>query len=421
MIRSLPWPGARGRGPRTVGSGAYTSLRAEVLLGLAVLGTAALALAALDVVALRSLVNSANGSAYLTLLIVADVVVFVAFGSHRLQRLVVSPLDDVVGAVEAIANGDLSRRVPPGDTRELARLSHGVNRMTSRLLAEQAQRAHLEKVASVGRLAAGVAHEVAAPLDAIASSARLLRSSVAADPDAAEAVAAIERERARIDRIVHGMLEYARARERVALPMNPNDAARDAVRLLAEQGALCHVRVTMTLCDDLPRLLGDAHEMQQAFVNLLLNAVDALEGEGAVAMISDRLSFAELVEGAPRRGSDPEDFAAARDQSARVRSWLDSVGNPAEVVRLLVADTGPGVPWEQRERVFDPFFTTREPGRGTGLGLALVARVVEGLGGTVWVRTAREGGAAFVICLPVASGEDEPDDRAGDPPGAAGS
>jgi signal transduction histidine kinase len=93
-----------------------------------------------------------------------------------------------------------------------------------------------------------------------------------------------------------------------------------------------------------------------------------------------------------------------RDQSARVRAWLTTVGEPAEVIQLVVADTGPGVPWEQRERVFDPFFTTKEPGKGTGLGLALVSRIIEGLGGTVWVRTAREGGAAFVICLPVDSG-----------------
>src|SRR5690606_25579494 len=134
----------------------FTSIEAEMLLSLAVLGTAALSLAALNVVVLRNLVSSGRGALYMALLIIADVVIFVAFGAYKLRGLVIAPLEGVVDAVEAIANGDLSRRVPPGETREFARLSHSVNRMTSRLLEEQAQRAHLEKVASVGRLAAGV-------------------------------------------------------------------------------------------------------------------------------------------------------------------------------------------------------------------------------------------------------------------------
>jgi signal transduction histidine kinase len=141
--------------------------------------------------------------------------------------------------------------------------------------------------------------------------------------------------------------------------------------------------------------------MEQVFVNLVLNAVDAVEGDGSISILTTRMPFAELSGRSARRADDPEDFVQVRDQSARVRAWLNTVGEPDEVIQVVVADTGPGVPWEQRERIFDPFFTTKEPGKGTGLGLALVSRIIEGLGGTVWVRTAREGGAAFVICLPV--------------------
>jgi signal transduction histidine kinase len=374
-----------------------------MLLSLAVLGTAALSLAALNVVVLQNLVSSRNGVLYLALLILADVVIFVAFGAYKLQGLVISPLEGVVDAVEAIANGDLSRRVPPGETREFARLSHSVNRMTTRLLEEQAQRAHLEKVASVGRLAAGVAHEVGNPLGAIAGYTHLLRASVKGDASAADALAGIERESARIDRIVRGMLDYARARKRMPAPLDPNDVARNVVQMLVEQGTLRGVRVTLSLHERLPPLLGDSHEMEQVFVNLVLNAVDAVEGDGSITILTELVPFAELLGRAPRRADDPEDFAQVRDQSARVRAWLNTVGEPAEVIQVVVADTGPGVPWEQRERIFDPFFTTKEPGKGTGLGLALVSRIIEGLGGTVWVRTAREGGAAFVICLPVAA------------------
>lgn len=405
VLRAL---GVIGRSPRPQAF-LFTSLKAEMLLSLAVLGTVALLLAALDVVVLHNLVMSRHGALYLALLIVADVVVFVLFGAHKLHGLVIGPLEEVVQAVEAIAAGDLSRRIPPGETREFARLSRSVNRMTGRLLEEQAQRAHLEKVVSVGRLASGVAHEVGNPLGAIRGYTHLLLASVNGDASAAEALAGIERESARIDRIVRGMLDYARTRKRVSAPMNPNDVARGVIGMLTDQGTLRGVRVTLSLCRDLPELLGDAHELEQVFVNLVLNAVDAMEGAGTISILTERIPFAALSAGSTRRSDDPHDFAQLRDKSARVRAWLDSVGEPSEVIQLVVADTGPGIPWEQRERVFDPFFTTKEPGKGTGLGLALVSRIIEGLGGMVWVRTAREGGAALVICLPVpASSAAEP-------------
>jgi signal transduction histidine kinase len=82
------------------------------------------------------------------------------------------------------------------------------------------------------------------------------------------------------------------------------------------------------------------------------------------------------------------------------------VKRPTEVVKIVVADSGPGVPPELAERIFDPYFTTKEPGRGTGLGLAIVARIVDGLGGTIWVSPAREGGAAFHLLFPLIAGTD---------------
>ena len=151
------------------------SLKTEMMLNLAVLGTAALSLAALNVVVLESIIMTRNGAIYLGLLFIADIVLFVAFGAYKIQGLVLDPLDEIVETTEAIANGDLSRRVPKGNNREFARLSRSVNRMTARMLEEQAQRTHLEKVASVGRLAAGVAHEIGNPLGAINGYTHMLR------------------------------------------------------------------------------------------------------------------------------------------------------------------------------------------------------------------------------------------------------
>ena len=403
------------RARRAVRVRLFTSLKAEMMLSLAVLGTAALSLAALNVVVLQNLVASRHGALYLALLILADVIIFVAFGAYKIQGLVLDPLDAVVETTEAIAGGDLSRRAPPGTTREFARLARSINRMTSRLLEEQAQRAHLEKVAGVGRLAAGVAHEIGNPLGAITGYAHLLRDVVRADAAAREALEGIERESARIDRIVRGMLDYARPRQRASGPLDVNGIIRRTLHLLEDQGAMRRVATRLELHEHLPALFGDPHELEQVLVNLLLNAVDALDGDGLVSIVSECLPFADVREGADRRRQDPGAVVPGREPNPRVRAWLAGVGEVHEVVRLVVADSGPGIPWSESERIFDPFFTTKEPGKGTGLGLAIVSRIVEALGGTVWVRPAREGGAAFVIYLPVPLPEPAPADPDAEP------
>jgi signal transduction histidine kinase len=111
--------------------------------------------------------------------------------------------------------------------------------------------------------------------------------------------------------------------------------------------------------------------------------------------------FAEMFGQSTRRAGDSRDVEVPRQSSARLRVWLNTVGEPREVVKLVVADSGPGVPWSDTERIFDPFYTTKDAGKGTGLGLAIVSRIVESAGGTIWVREAREGGAAFFVLFPV--------------------
>jgi len=386
----------------------FTSLRAELLLSLAVLGTAALSLAALNVIVLQGLVASAHGALYLGALIVADVVVFVAFGAYKIRGLVLEPLNSVVDTTEAIAGGDLSRRVPPGGTTEFARLARSVNRMTGRLLEEQAQRVHLEKVASVGQLAAGVAHEIGNPLSAIAGYTHLLRRGMNGNADAADALSGIERESARIDRIMRGMLDYARPRRRIIETVDLNATAHQVVNMLRDQGVLRRVRTNLWLHPMLPAVHGDAHELEQVLVNLVLNATDAMDGDGIISLCTRCCPFSEVGRAAPRRRADSVQLTMPREHSARVRAWLNTIGEPREVIELVVADSGPGIPPSESERIFDPFYTTKEPGKGTGLGLAIVARIVEGLGGTVWVRQAREGGAAFVMYFPIQAAATSP-------------
>jgi len=168
--------------------------------------------------------------------------------------------------------------------------------------------------------------------------------------------------------------------------------------LLEAQGALKPVQARLEIAPDVPRMLGRAHLLEQAIVNLVLNAVDAA-GDGIV-ILGVRAWAYESRRASPRRASDPQRTAFPRRPESRP-ARTDFVAGQRGVL-LYVADSGPGVPPEDREQVFDPFYTTKEPGRGTGLGLAIVARAVHDMGGVVWVDTAREGGAAFKMFFPAA-------------------
>jgi signal transduction histidine kinase len=384
-----------------VAARALPSLRTELLGTIALLAAAALLIAVGSVVIFFGVVDSQLGALWLTLLILGDVVVFVAVGAYQLQRLVVTPLASVVSSTSAIAGGDLKHRVPDASTLELSTLAASVNRMTDHLLAEQAHRIRAEKLAGIGRLAAGVAHEIGNPLGAINGYTYLLRNRVNGDEKAAEALAGVERESARIDRIVKSLLDYARPRRHTPSGrIDVNGTVESVVQLLRDQGVLRDVEVALSLHKSAPLLAGERHELEQMLVNLLLNGVDAMKGTGRIAVVTHGVAREALEESTSRRADDPPDHVVPRRPAPRVRHWLETTEPPNEIVKLIVADSGPGIPDEDSERIFEPFYTTKEPGKGTGLGLAIVARVVEDLRGTVWVQRAREGGAAFHLLFP---------------------
>jgi signal transduction histidine kinase len=175
------------------------------------------------------------------------------------------------------------------------------------------------------------------------------------------------------------------------------------VELLKTQGVLKRVEVKFDFTPPPPRVFGNRHDLEQIMVNLFLNAADAMDGAGRIVVHTELIQSDVLQRGLPRR-TDVELQPVLRGPNPRARAWLDRASRPADVVNIVVADSGPGVPAELAERIFDPYFTTKEPGRGTGLGLAIVARIVDGLGGTVWVTPAREGGAAFHMLFPLVAG-----------------
>ncbi len=368
-------------------------LRTELIFYLTFLAAAAL-MVGVATVLVASTFAPERTFVLVMLLVVLEVAVFVVYGRYLVNRLVLGPLGQVVATADAVADGDLGRRAPDAETQDFSTLAERLNRMTDHLLDAQSQLVRSEKLASIGRVAAGIAHEVGNPLGAVGTYVEVLRRR-GADP---EVVAGVTRELERIDQIVRGLLDYARPKDEALAPLDPVEVMRSAYGLLEAQGALKHVRPNLDIAPGVPRILGRAPLLEQVVVNLLLNAVDA--ARDGVVVLGARAWPYEPRRAPPRRATDPERSTFLRRVERRPVRTDFAAGLPGAL--LYVADSGAGVPQAERERVFEPFYTTKEPGRGTGLGLAIVARAVDDMGGVVWVDTAREGGAAFKMFFPEA-------------------
>lgn len=319
---------------------------------------------------------------------------------RQFARLVEAPLAVSMNTAEAIAKGDTSRRLPDGKTQEFHALAMSVNRMTEQLLEADQQRLRVEKLATLGRLAAGIAHEVGNPLAAVSTYAHIVRARSENVADVTEPLDAIDREVDRIDRIVRGLLDYARPRVLTPKPVEVDAVLGDVLRLLTDQGVTRRVKIERELGAEDGHVYAERHDLEQLFVNLVLNAVDAMKGEGKLAIRSRTTSVNSAVEAAQRRTDAPTE-RFPHQPNGRAAAWIARTDRPEAVLQVVIADSGPGVPAEDAERIFEPFFSTKQIGQGTGLGLAIVARIAENLGGTVWVQRAREGGAAFVLLFPL--------------------
>ena len=374
---------------------AKPSLRTELLFNLAFLAAAALLLGVVTVL-LVSAVAPERAVLLIVTIVAADVAIFIVFGRYIVARHVLRPVARLVAVADAVAAGDFAARAPEAETSDFTTLAERLNRMTDHLLDAQGQLVRSEKLASVGRLASGIAHEVGNPLGASGTYLEVLRRR-GADP---EVVAGLSRELERIDRIVRSLLDYARPQDEALGLVDTATVVRGAYVLLEAQGALKPVRAALEIVRDVPPVLGRAHLMEQSLVNLVLNAVDAAPG-GSVVVGARRWAF-EPDRVPRRRAEDPGRSAFPRPPERRPTRIEFAPGQPGALI--YVADSGSGVPAEDRDKVFEPFYTTKEPGGGTGLGLAIVARAVHEMGGVVWVDRAREGGAAFKLFFPAADG-----------------
>jgi signal transduction histidine kinase len=317
------------------------------------------------------------------------------FAYISMTRLVVSPIDHLSRAARRVAEGARRLEAPRRGARELVELGSSLETMTEKLVAEEAAlRAKIaeveryagdlaraqerlvrsERLASVGRLAAGLAHEVGNPIAAILGFEELLLQGGLDPAEERDFLQRMKRETERIHRILRDLLDFARpAAQRAEGEPEPagdvREAVADVISLVRPQKAFRDVEIRADVAPDVPRVTLSHQRIVQVLLNLLLNAADA----------------------APRGHVD---VRAARAGDGKVR--------------VEVEDDGPGIAPAVRDRLFEPFVTTKPVGQGTGLGLAVCRGLVESEGGSLGVEPGDRGGARFMIDLPEAPPAGEP-------------
>ncbi len=320
-------------------------------------------------------------------------------GGYMLQRLVYVPLNDLDDAARQISAGELQHQIPVRSGDDFGRVAGSFNAMaaalhesklqmeelvqtletkvqerTGELLAARAEVAQGEKLASIGVLASGIAHELNNPLTGVLTFTSLLRKKAVDGSEDAEDLDLVIRETRRCASIIKRLLDFAREKAPSSGPYPLNQVVQDTVRMVDNPASLQKVRIVCELDEALPPIWGDADLIKQVVMNLLVNAQQAIVGSGVVTV---RTRLCPATE-AP----------------------LDQEPQPA-MVELTVSDTGCGISAANLERIFDPFYTSKELGKGTGLGLSVSYGIVRTHGGRIQVESSPGEGSSFHVFLPV--------------------
>lgn len=323
-------------------------------------------------------------------------VVFLLIILYFSTRSIIKPLQRMVIATQEIARGDLNHKVEIRSTDELGVLATSFNQMTEKLKAATTElldwgktlekkvqertkeliemQAHLvqsEKLASLGKLAAGIAHEINNPLGGILIYSHLLLEEMDKNSPQAENLKKIVKETTRCKEIVKGLLEFARPKEPEMAPANLNDIVDRALSIFERQALFQNIQIKKEY-GELPPTVVDAGQLQQVFANIIVNAAEAMKGNGVLT----------------------------------IRTSLDAKN---DCLRIDFADTGHGIRQEDLPRLFEPFFTTKEVGKGTGLGLAISYSIVQKHQGSIEVESEVGKGSVFTVILPL--NRETPDER----------
>lgn len=323
---------------------------------------------------------------------------FIAFGfifafslCLALMLLVKRPLAELLKGINTVAAGNLDYVIPVKSKDEMGELASAFNAMTKELssakseLVEwgttlekkveekteairraQDQLIHSEKLASLGRMAAGVAHELNSPLTGIVTFGHLMRDRFPEGSADREDIDVIIEQANRCANIIRGLLGFSRASSEEKAPANLNDIVQASLKIVSNKADFFNIKVILELDESLPDIYVNAPQIQQVFLNMIVNATDAMDGNGTLTI-------------------------ATRTAEIGGRDYME----------VEFRDTGSGISSENIERIFEPFFTTKPVGKGTGLGLAVSHGLVKDHGGCIRIISKPGEGTSFYIDFPL--------------------
>ncbi len=344
----------------------------------------------------RRLIQSALDRFRVTLLFaIAFLSILMTGLGWALSRMVVRPLRHMESCVEAVSAGKLDKLPIPSGDREVVSITTAFNHMLGELELRQKRLLRSEKLASLGTMLSGVAHELNNPLSNISSSCQILMEELeGSDVDTQKMfLGQIDEQTERARNIVRSLLDFARDRESRREPVPLGALVGETLRFLRGQ-VPPGVAVNLEIPEGIV-VSGDRQRLQQAFLNLLKNALEAVGPSGRISIK------------ASARSLDGEGAASGPAGNYR---FMGKCYVGRDVVDVEIHDTGPGIPEEILPRIFDPFFTTKDVGQGMGLGLFIVHEVLEEHDGCISVDTGPGGGTTFFVRLPLQDGT-APDER----------
>lgn len=316
-------------------------------------------------------------------------------GLYRIIRHYLRPIDRIVQQADGFQEQSDIFFTFRQEDNELNRLSSALNRMLTRISSDKhklqatvaslekanielknAQREMIsaEKMASVGRLAAGIAHEIGNPIGIVLGFLDMLKQGGLDEADQADFLKRTEDEVQRISAIIRQLLDLARPKERKSKAVNVNAVIGDIVDVMQSQPVMNDIQIVCQLDAINDSIWGNDDRLRQVFLNLLLNAADAIHASKGTEnrQIMIRTSNADSV-----------------------------IATPLSLLQIRITDSGDGIEPEMLQNIFDPFYTTKDPGKGTGLGLSVSYMIVEGMGGTIRAESDPGQGATFSIQLPL--------------------